>query len=228
VTRYAPILQAIAGRIAGLDAGLLRTDPVRWAYALREAVELARPDVVVSHLDDRLEVDTVLAAAPAEGDLAGRLLDVPALAELAPAGAAVELVRTLAGIYRSGPGVAATLTGPVTLAGRIGSAMLPAGAAIDDPVELAEIAGDLLAGLAAAYADAGATVLVVFESDRSAVVREADRQAALRPIARIAEHKRVELVVCGAPSSGDLVAGERGLLLSLVPADVPLERLQRA
>ena len=137
---------------------------MRWAYALRDAVALLHPDVVVSHLDETLEADAVASAD---------LLD---LANAPPVTAAVELVATLAGIFRGAPPVAATLTGPAALAARIGDA------SEDGLLD----AADALAALARAYADAGANVLVVFEPPRSGL---------LGPIERAAAHRRVELVV---------------------------------
>ena len=247
--RYAPILQEIGGRLTGESPALLRSDPMRWAYALRDAVELARPDLVVSHFDDRLEADTVLGAGRPDGDPIGWLAGVPELATLRPAAAAVELVGTLAGIYRSpgDPPVAATLTGPATLAARLAPELFPAGAGADERIDLADLAADLLAALARAYADAGAAVLIVLERQPELLVTDADRAAALEPLARAAAHRRVELLTSG-PGDGvpaevwsspphefaaaweHAEAGALDLLISdgPVPAGIPLGNLAQA
>jgi hypothetical protein len=248
VSRYAPILQEIAGRIAGEDPSQLRTDPVGWAYALRDAVDLARPDLVVSHLDDRLEADAVLGATEPDEDWAGRLLSAPALAGVAPTTAVAELVRTLSAIYLARPPVAATLTAPSTMAARLAPELLPSGSSEEDRIELAEICGDLLAGLAVAYAEAGAAVLIVIESDPSFLESEADRDGALLPVERVAGHQRVELVVVGGadgvapgvwglppeqfavewPRAAAAVPGDLLLSAGAIPGDIPLENLRLA
>jgi hypothetical protein len=246
VTRYAPVLQEVAGRLSGESPSLLRDDPVRWAYALRDAVELAQPDVVVSHVDARLEADAVLGSGPPTGDRTAWLGNVPDLATLPPTAAAVELVETLAGIYRSDtdPPVAATLTGPVTLAARLAPELLPPGADEDARVDLADLAADLLAALAGAYVGAGASLLLVVEPESDFLPTD---PGLMGPIARAAAHRRLELVVSdlrdGIPSAvwslrpdelavewERLEAGADDLLLSdgPVPADIPLENLRHA
>jgi hypothetical protein len=246
VSRYAPILQEVAGRIAGESPLMLRSDPVRWAYVLRDAVALAQPDVVVSHFDDQLEADAVLARGSPGGDWITWLLDAPPLAALPPVAAAVELVSTLAGIYRAGPSVAATLTGPVTVAALIAPHVLPLGAGVDERVELADLVADHLAALAGAYADAGAGLLIAIE--REGFLNFADARARLlEPLVRAAGHRRIEFVVTRpgrgiAPELWSLapeqfvsawqqsVADAPELLLTdgPIPAQAPLEMIRMA
>lgn len=194
MSRYAPILQQVAGRIAGAEP-FHRTDPMRWAYALRDAAQIAQPDIVVSHVDDRLEADALLASGVVTDDFVAQVMSTPPLAVIEPTSCAVELVRTLVGIYRGGPKggpvVAAGLTGPATVAARLSAELLGEDPAPDDRLELAELACDALVGLAGAYADAGAALLLVFEPERD-FVADADT---LRPLQRTAEHLRVELAV---------------------------------
>jgi hypothetical protein len=153
--RFAPVLDDVAGRLAGRPPGSRREDPVGWAYALRDAVAVADPDVVVSHLDPTVERDALAPLLAGGEDPVDAVLDAPPLGGLGPALAAVELVRTLTGALPRP--VAATLTGPATLA-----AALAADAG--DPEELAEVCGDALAGYAALLAEAGATTIVVVET----------------------------------------------------------------
>lgn len=151
--RFAPVLDEVAGRLAGRPAHSRREDPVGWAYALRDAVAICEPDLVVSHLDEAAERDA-LAPLVEDGDPVDALLDAPPLAALEPLGALVELVRTLAGALDRP--IAATLIGPSTLAAALGGAS-------EDAEELAEVCGDALAGYAALLAEAGAATVVVVE-----------------------------------------------------------------
>jgi hypothetical protein len=84
VSRRAPILQDVAARMAERPASDLRQDPVAWAYALRDAVALAKPDLVVSHLDPALEADALPLGA---GDPVDALLDVEDLPARQPVAA---------------------------------------------------------------------------------------------------------------------------------------------
>jgi hypothetical protein len=205
MTRSAPILQEVAGRLAERPVADLRTDPVGWAYALRDAIAIAKPDLVVSHLDPELEA----AALPrGEGDPVDALLDVEDLASLPPVAAAVELVRTLAGLPGYGERVAATVTAPADVAARLGGDL-----GAEDIEELADVVADLLAGLVEAYAAAGAaTIVIVAWSDPG---RDANG-----PLLRAAAHSRVETVPWRV---GEATAGD--LALVRVPAETPLDRL---
>jgi len=200
--RLAPILQDVAARLAGRPAGAWRTDPVGWAYALRDAAGLARADVVVSHLDPALEADALGAALADAGDWADRLADAAPLAETEPAAQAVELVRTLAGAFRgSGTAVAATLSGPCSVAA-VTAPALGVGDDPDDRAELADLVGDALAALAGAYAGAGADLVIVVEDDVT-FVRQEDRAAAHAPLLRAIGHQRREGVLCWPPGGGE-------------------------
>lgn len=154
--RFAPVLQEVAAQLAGRPATSMRDDPVAWAYALREAVGVVEPDVVVSHLDPTLEHDALAPLVAEAADPVDAVLDAAPLAALHPTCHAVELVRTLAGAGGGRP-IAATITGPATLA-----AALAPGAG--DPDELAEVCGDALAAYAAVLAEAGAAIVVVVET----------------------------------------------------------------
>ena len=179
MSRYAPILQEVAGRLCGQAPSLMRLDPVRWAYAVRDAVSLAQPDLVVSHYDESLEADAIHAAA------GPGLHELPALAAVEPTARAVELVRVLAEIYATpgSPAVAATVTGPATVAARL----CPLAPGVSEE-ELAELAADLLAPLVGAYARAGAAVAIVFS-------RAPSDERQIGPLRRAADHHRIELAV---------------------------------
>lgn len=206
MTRSAPILQEVAGRLAERPVSDLRSDPVGWAYALRDAVAIAKPDLVVSHLDPELEA----AALPrGEGDPVDALLDVEDLASLPPVAAAVELVRTLAGLPGYGGRVVATVTSPADVAARLAGGDLGA----EDVEELADVVADLLAGLVEAYAAAGAGTVVIAEwSDPG--------HEANGPLLRAAAHARIETVTWRVeePTAGDLA-------IARPPAETPLDRL---
>jgi uroporphyrinogen-III decarboxylase len=188
---------------------------MRWAYALRDAVALADVDVVVSHVDDRLEADALAAAiAAVEGDWVDRVLAAPPLAQLAPVSAGVELVQTLAGLYRPSPPappIAATMTGPATVAAYLAAQLLGDDPAEDDLVELADLAADALAGLIGAYAEAGAQRVAITEPDPGALAPE-DVTGAHRPLVRALAHHRVD--------------GE--LRLVDIPGDIEMEELRAA
>lgn len=226
--RFAPILQAVAVRVSGSPQELRRTDPVRWAYALRDAVALAEPDVVVSHLDPRLEADALLAvAAEREGDWVDRVLAAPALAQLAPVRETVELVRTLAGLYGGGPPIAATVSGPATVAARLAPDLLGVGASEDELLELADLAADALAGLVGAYAEAGAQTVIVVEHDHGGLAPVDVEQAHL-PLVRTLTHHRVEGLLATPPDSPLVVGGYGSVRLEEIPADIELAELRMA
>jgi hypothetical protein len=194
-----------------------------------------------------LEADALLGSTVPDADWMTRIERAPQLALAQPAAAAVELVRTLAGIYRSVRPVAATVTGPVTLASVLAGELLADGAGQDERTELAEMAADLLAALVGAYVDAGAAVLIVFEPRAGFLSCDADRLSAPRPLERAAGHLRAELFVArpgtGIPPEVWALPPEafaeqfdrhaRGgpeLILSAgaVPPEIPLENLRRA
>lgn len=152
---FAPVLQEVAAGMAGVRPEAPGT-PVQQAYRLRDAVELVRPDWVVTHYDPALEAR---AAGTAGGGV--ELIDV-ALTSLAPVAEQVELVEVLAALYPETV-IAASMTGPAGMAAAL-ETEANAGA---DPVDLLDC-GDVLAELVAAYARAGARRLVVWEPDVSA------------------------------------------------------------
>src|SRR5271166_3595797 len=141
--QLAPVLQEVAARVGATPPEERLRQPARWAYALRDAVALARPDWIVTHHDLELEalaaaeqVDTVEDAPDAD------------LAATALGGAALELTDTLRGLYPSGV-IAASVTGPATMAARLASRL---GEADIDLETVALDCGDALAALAAAHA----------------------------------------------------------------------------
>jgi hypothetical protein len=154
--QLAPVLQEVAARVNPTPPEERLRQPARWAYALRDAVALARPDWIVTHHDLQLEalavaeqVDTVEDAPDAD------------LAASALGAAALELTETLRGLYPSGI-IAASLTGPATMAARLAARLA------EPDVDLGTTAldcGDAVAGLAAAYAERGASRVIVWEPD---------------------------------------------------------------
>jgi hypothetical protein len=188
--RLAPVLAELAGRLAGRPAGDARTHPMQWAYALRDAAGLAHPDVLVSHWDPTLEADALAGAvADGEGDWVDRLMAAPALAQTPPTQQAVEIVATLAGLFRSGPPIAATITGPVSTAAALAPVVLGGDATDGDRTELADLCADALAGLIGAFAEAGASLIVVVEQRAEFVEDVANIQA---PLVRALAHHRVD------------------------------------
>jgi methionine synthase II (cobalamin-independent) len=125
--------------------------------------------------------------------------------------AGVELVRTLTGLYRGGPPVAATITGPATIANDLAPWLLGDDPGEDDLVELADLAADALAGLIGAYADAGAQLVAITEPDPGALAPE-DVTGAHRPLVRALAHHRLD--------------GE--LRLVEIPGDIEMEELRAA
>jgi hypothetical protein len=171
VVTFAPVLHDLAGHLSGRDPSRWTEDPVRWAYAVREAVSMVRPTWVVSHFDPDLEARAIAALA-SEPD---EVWDVEVLAD-GPFGPAIELVRTLVGVDR-GWTVAASVTGPRQTAAALGERW-----SAEEVDELQEACGDVAAALVAAYAEAGAREVLVWEPDpvAAAAAHEAiTRRAAL-------------------------------------------------
>jgi hypothetical protein len=171
VVTFAPVLHELAGHLSGRDPSRWSEDPVHWAYAVRVAVSMVRPSWVVSHFDADLEARAIAELA-SESD---EVWDVEVLAD-GPFAPAVELVRTLAGVDRDWT-VAASVTGPRQTAASLGERW-----GVDDLDELQEACGDVAAALVAAYADAGAREILVWEPEpiAAAAAHEAiTRRAAL-------------------------------------------------
>lgn len=185
--RLALALQDVAALRAGGDASSARTDPVAWAYTLRDAIALADPELVVAHHDPALEADTLLAlVAAADGDWVDRLLDGGPLAGAAPATSVVDLVRTLAALPGLGERVVATVTAPAAVAALLTSALTVHGYGGDeDRDELTDLVADALAGLVGAYAAAGAALVIVSGTD------------GLGPLVRAAAHAHLPLAAVG-------------------------------
>lgn len=207
----APVLQEVAARVGGQDPGQRRLAPDRWAYALRDAVALARPDWIVTHHDLGLEADAI---ASLEIDL-DDLLDAD-LAASPQGAAALELTATLAALYPGGV-VAASLTGPATTVARLAEHRAEA---VDDLATAALDCGDPLAALAAAHAERGARRIVVWEP-QAEVLEPGDLAQAHEPILRRLALLDVEAVIAGPPAvheagyarSASAVSGQRAALL---------------
>ena len=75
----------------------------------------------------------------------------------------VELVKTLTVLFRAGPIVAASVTGPASVAAALADDLLGEDPSEDDRLELADVCADALAGLIGAYGEAGASKIVVVE-----------------------------------------------------------------
>jgi hypothetical protein len=202
--RLAPVLHDLAGRLSGRPAQDARTHPMQWAYALRDAVGLAHPDVLLSHWDPSLEADALRAGAAGEGDRdwVDRLLDAPRLADASPTKETVELIRTLAGLFRGGPEVAAVVTGPASVAAALAPELLGDDPDPDDRVELTDMCADALAGLIGAYGEAGVSTLVVVEHDATFLPAD-DASAAHSPLVRSLGHQRISGIAV-APDGLDL------------------------
>lgn len=186
---FAPVLQEVAARISGTATEMRREQPDKWAYALREAVSLVRPDWVVTHFDLDLEVDSVAAAAETIADVA----DVR-LAIVAPATSALELTETLAGLFPDGV-VAASIAGPAAMASRLACGPIGAGAAEPDLDELLELCADALAELASAHVERGAQRVIVWEPSAGPYAPE-NVGAAQAPVVRRLETLGVPAVLC--------------------------------
>ncbi len=204
----APVLQDVAAGLTGADPALRRDDPVRWAYALRDALALVRPDWVVTHHDLDLEAGDVLAQAG----------DVDAVFDADPSagpalGAGLELTQTLAALYPGGI-VAASVTGPATLAGRLAPSLQ--GTDGDDGLsELMDACGDLLSEVAALHAARGAARIVVWEPEPAGTPELIAR--AHKPLVRRLALLQTPAALAGAAIGEGYVASE-GAGLALVPA----------
>jgi hypothetical protein len=150
----APVLHELAGHLSGRDPDRWADDPMRWAYALREAVSLVKPGWVVSHFDSALEARAIaeLASDP------DTVWDVEVTTE-GPFAPGLDLVRTLAGVDARWT-IAASVTGPRQMA-----TSLAARWDVDDVNELQEACGDVVAALVAAYVEAGAREVLVWEPE---------------------------------------------------------------
>lgn len=217
---FAPVLQEVAARISGTEPQTMRTEPSRWAYALREAVSLVAPDWIVTHHDLKLEADAVRSAAPELDDA----LDAP-LEQAAAASAALELTATLASLYQQAV-VAASVSGPAAIA-----ASLIEAAADDpslDPLDALDLCGDALAGFAAAQIERGAARVVVWEPSLGPF-EAADVEAAHRPLLRRLETLGAAAVLCSGPElAGEGYAAHArpssGRAATLIPPDAfPIE-----
>jgi hypothetical protein len=166
--QLAPVLQEVAASVNPMAPEERLRQPARWAYALRDAVALARPDWVVTHHDLQLEalaaaeqVDTVEDAPDAD------------LAVSALGAGALELTQTLSGLYPAGI-IAASVTGPATMAERLAAQLGETDIALDTA---ALDCGDALAALAAAHVERGASRMIVWEPNAGCLEPRALAQA---------------------------------------------------
>jgi hypothetical protein len=173
VVIVAPVLHDLAGTLTGQEPSDWTQDAMRWAYAVREAVSMVKPTWVVSHFDLEFEARAITDIA-SEPD---GVWDVEVTAD-GPFAPGIELVRTLASIDPSWT-VAASVTGPVRTARALAERWR---VEVEDLDELSEACGDVSAALMAAYAEAGAREIVVWEGecgDDPAAHRALTRRAAL-------------------------------------------------
>ncbi len=188
---FAPVLQDVAARMSGSDPSQRVLEPERWAYSMSEAVALVQPDWVVTHHDLSLEATALAAEATNIEDVADvAVAGTPAL------GGALTLTNTLAGIYRGGI-VAASVTGPASIATRLASGEIGSGADEDDVVELLDICGDLVAEFAAALTERGAQRVIVWEDSAGPFVSE-DVMAAQSPLIRRLDTLDVPILLVAA------------------------------
>jgi hypothetical protein len=184
VVIVAPVLHDLAGTLTGQEPSDWTQDAMRWAYAVREAVSMVKPTWVVSHFDLEFEARAITEIA-SEPD---GVWDVEVTAD-GPFAPGIVLVRTLAQIDASWT-VAASVTGPLRTA-RALAERWPIGA--EDLDELSEACGDVSAALMAAYAEAGAREIVVWEGECG------DDPAAHRALTRRAALAGVTLTLVGSP-----------------------------
>ncbi|BBG02371.1 MULTISPECIES: hypothetical protein [Pseudonocardia] len=197
---FVPVLDLVAARMAGVPVGA-RTDPARWAYHLRDAIALARPDWVVTHHDPLAEPDAVREAG-------GDPLDRP-LATAAAVEPLVELTRVLAGLFPRAT-VAASLTGPVAMARALAGADPGGGPAGEPAPDLVADCADALAELASAQVQAGARRLLVWEDAASLA-------GALDPLLRRAATLGTPVVVRGGTGPGATGGDGAGSVLHAGP-----------
>lgn len=209
---FAPVLQEIAARISGSSPESMLSSPAKWAYAVRDACELARPDWIVSHFDPRLESTALRDAA---GDLE-EAEDV-ALAGLPGPEAVATLVATLAELHPAGT-VAASLTGPATIAADLCERFAVADA--ERRLDLLDACADGVAELGARLAERGAGRLLVWEPGVGGFDPD-DVVSAHAPLLRRAATIGCEAVLCADEESGsgfELVATPEGDRARLLPA----------
>lgn len=221
----APVLQDVAARMAGADPRQRLETPDRWAYVLRDAIALAAPDWIVTHHDLELEAQALADITEDPDDVA-----FADLSASRPGAAALELTATLAALY-PGAEVAASVTGPATVAAGLSEHAPFAGA---DRDALWLDCGDALAALAAAHAGRGATRVIVWEGLAADADGDAARDAHEAIVRRLA-HAGVPALLAGpealdAPgysARADLTSG-RGARLLAAAAFSDWERLERA
>jgi hypothetical protein len=186
--QLALVLQDVAARVSSTPTEDRVRQPARWAYALRDAVTIARPDWIVTHHGVELEA---AAAAEQIGTVDDLLdLDLPATTL---GRAALELTETLAGLYPSAV-VAASVTGPATMAARLASVLSESDADLDTA---AIDCGDVVAALAAAHAERGAGRVIVWEPHGGAVAED-QLIRAHQPVLRRLALLGVDTVAIGA------------------------------
>ena len=191
---FAPVLSQVGPALSESDASF-EAEPVRWAYGLRAAVDLARPDWIVSHHDLGLEARALRAP--------GVDIEDAVLAELALTEGVLDVAQTLAALY-PGREVAASVTGPATLAARLEG----------DPLDLLDACADAVAAFAATVADAGATRILVWETEPGGF-DAADVLAAHRPLLRRLAMRDVRAVLCHR--GGDAPGGYEAIAVPVDP-----------
>lgn len=222
MTPFAPVLDRVAARIAG-GPPCWKTNPTRWAYCLREAVALVRPDWVITHFDPHAEADALTGEVTASA----AVVDVD-LARTPILAAALELTTVLVRLYPAQP-VAASVTGP----GQLSSILAQRFSTPDDDLpDLIADVGDLLGVLAGSYAAAGAGRILVWESAEidpmdDLVDEVADAHG---PLLRRLDTMGVPAVLCGADRLDELgyadhVVPGRGLAAAADFGTVPFDRL---
>lgn len=189
----APVLQDVAARVGGREPEQRLSAPDRWAYALRDAAALARPDWLVTHFDLDLEAAAVVSLGLEPGDL----LDAQ-IGQSEGGAAALELTATLAALYPQDV-VAASLTGPVTTVARLAALR---GEPVDDLADAALDCGDALAAYAAEHVARGARRIVVWEPEADALDADALAEAHAAILRRLALLE-VEALVAGPEAAGE-------------------------
>ncbi|MFA5710422.1 hypothetical protein [Mycolicibacterium sp.] len=218
MTPFAPVLDQVASRISGTET-CWRTEPSRWAYCLREAVGLMRPDWVITHFDPQAEADAVTASVTASA----AVIDVN-LARTPLLAAALELTTVLAGLFPAQP-VAASVTGPGALSQILAQRFSTSD---EDLPDLIADVGDLLGVLVGSYAAAGATRILVWESSETDLLD--DLVDAHAPMLRRLHTMGVSAVLCGAERLDGLdyahhVVAGGGLATAADFGTVPIDRL---
>ncbi|MEU3274846.1 hypothetical protein ABZ639_28710 [Saccharomonospora sp. NPDC006951] len=182
---FAPVLSDVAARMAGAGpetGSCAAIEAVPAAYRLRDAVELVRPDWVVTHHDPEVEARAARTAGEVE------LVDV-SLAGLAPVAGLVELVEVLAALFPDTV-IAASVTGPAGMAAAMERLESAGGSA-----DLLDC-GDVLAELVSAYVGAGASRVLVWEPEVAEDIAD-EVTSAHTSIVRRLDMLGVEGVLCG-------------------------------